>query len=103
MDENLSHDEAQVRFKESVNMMHLGEVPHEMADKRPESFACGNVGSMTCAAPRSQRFPVRRWLMDTGCGHDLIGHREVLAQNCPLKEAVKRHMRNILSTSKSRS
>lgn len=28
-------------------------------------------------------------VMDTGCGHDLIGHREVLAQECPLNEAEK--------------
>lgn len=80
--------------------------------RRPKSLLHGNVGSVACPAPRSQKYLVRRWLMDTGCGHDLTGHCAVLAHNCPLKEAIKpmtfarqmgRPMPRIALTSGSRS
>lgn len=53
-DANLSRGEAQNRCKEAINLLHLGEVPQEMADVRPQSFLCGNVCSMACPAiPRA--------------------------------------------------
>lgn len=88
-DENISRDEAIIRLASAVNLLHLGDVPIEMAGKRPDTYFMGNVGSVGCPAQRSQQFPVRRWLMDTGCGHDLIRHREVLAQNSSMREADK--------------
>lgn len=50
-DESVSHDEALGRFKEAVNLLHMGDLPDEMAGKPPESFLYGIVGSVEKPCP----------------------------------------------------
>lgn len=45
-DATLPRDDALIRSKEAVNMLHMGDVPDEMAGTQPESFLHGSVGSV---------------------------------------------------------
>lgn len=67
-----TRDDAIERCKKAHNVLHLGYVPLELQLAGSEAWHDGKRVRAACPAPRRFRQPVKVWLMDTACGHDLI-------------------------------
>lgn len=70
------------RLKKAHNVLYLGDVPPELHRPGHAEWHHGNHIRVACPATRRSRQPVRAWLMDTACGHDLISDSVVETKGC---------------------